>query len=220
MAAGFDTIFLGLESDDPEVLKELGKTQNTKIDYAELCHFLRKKGFKTITAGAMFGTSIETPEDFLRNAAELAGYVDVIAPFNVAFLPETRTYLDAVKRGQLRSWDPGHLNLQTPVRDFFDNGMSLEEARQAYYKAISRSITLKGRPKSSQTITNNLYAQALFHLGKIYFGQPLIYLGGGLPRKPKRDLRIPYFAYRGFPLTLEVINQKRDYLIKEAIVVE
>ncbi len=57
--AGFQRVFLGVETPDEACLKDAGKIQNTNIDLNEVCRKIARGGFQVI-AGAILGFDQET----------------------------------------------------------------------------------------------------------------------------------------------------------------
>jgi radical SAM superfamily enzyme YgiQ (UPF0313 family) len=57
--AGFNRVFVGVETEDIACLKDAGKLQNTNVDLSEVCKTINKAGFQVI-AGAILGFDGET----------------------------------------------------------------------------------------------------------------------------------------------------------------
>ncbi|MGC8605562.1 MAG: B12-binding domain-containing radical SAM protein [Desulfomonilaceae bacterium] len=58
-SAGFNRVFVGIETPDEACLKDAGKLQNTNVDLNQVCRTITKAGFQVI-AGAILGFDEET----------------------------------------------------------------------------------------------------------------------------------------------------------------
>lgn len=63
--AGFDTVFIGIETPDEDCLQECGKHNNTGRDLVESVHLLQHHGFQ-VQAGFIIGFDHDTPSIFER----------------------------------------------------------------------------------------------------------------------------------------------------------
>ncbi len=83
--AGFETVFVGLESLDPEVLRSYEKFHNVAFDYDQAVHTLRSYGIEMISS-FIFGQDSETPAvfdeafDFFDRNSTVYPYFNILTP--------------------------------------------------------------------------------------------------------------------------------------------
>jgi radical SAM superfamily enzyme YgiQ (UPF0313 family) len=100
--AGFDIIFIGIESFNNNTLLETAKLQNTKVDLVEALKVIQSYGY-IVAAGLIFGfdgddmSSGDTTLDGMLNSALLSG-----EPSLLSALPGTPLYRRMMLSGRLR----------------------------------------------------------------------------------------------------------------------
>ncbi len=102
--AGFYNVFVGLESQDPDVLRAYGKHHNVAFDYDEAIATLRSYGMEMI-ASFIFGQDMETTEvfdstyDFIERNA-------VVYPYFNILVPNEKQWLEYEEQGRIltRNW--------------------------------------------------------------------------------------------------------------------
>ena len=106
--AGFDQVFLGIESIDPEVLKTMQKSQNTKMPQLEAVRRIQQAGLE-VTGGFIIGSDGEKPDVFdnLFNFIQESGIV-VPMPGLLQVLNDTDLYKRLEKEGRLRGESRGN----------------------------------------------------------------------------------------------------------------
>jgi radical SAM superfamily enzyme YgiQ (UPF0313 family) len=100
-AAGFDMVFVGIETPSTEGLSETGKSQNLKCDLKEAVRTIQRHGIE-VTAGFILGFDSDTENIFDRQIAFIqeAGIPKAMVGILNA-LPGTRLYRRLEKEGRL-----------------------------------------------------------------------------------------------------------------------
>ncbi len=107
--AGFDSVFIGIESDDAEVLKKMKKQQNLgAISPADKIRILQEAGFE-VTGGFIIGSDGEKPDVFERifKFIQTSGVVIPMAGLLTA-LRGTSLYNRLEREGRLRRETTGN----------------------------------------------------------------------------------------------------------------
>ena len=101
--AGFDQVFIGIESDNPTVLDKMGKKQNTKMPIRESIRVIQEAGLE-VTAGFIVGADGSSTSEFsdLFNLIQESGIV-VPMPGLLTAIKGTRLYKRLEAEGRLRS---------------------------------------------------------------------------------------------------------------------
>lgn len=112
--AGFTTVFLGIETPNPESLKECNKLQNTNRDLVESVKKLQNAGLE-VQGGFIIGFDHDTPSIFKRQIEfiQKSGIVTAMVGLLTA-LPKTRLYQRLKETGRLArnpSWKDHLLDL-------------------------------------------------------------------------------------------------------------
>ena len=100
--ARFNSVFVGIETDDEESLKRMGKGQNTKMPALEAVRNIQRSGLE-VMGGFIIGCDGEKPGtaqrlyNFIQEAGILISMVGLLAP-----LKGTRLYERLAKEGRLR----------------------------------------------------------------------------------------------------------------------
>lgn len=105
-AAGFDQVFVGIETPSKEGLSETGKSQNLKCDLKEAVHTIQQHGIE-VTAGFILGFDSDTEEIFESQISFIqeTGIPKAMVGILTA-LPGTKLYQRLEKEGRIT---PGHL---------------------------------------------------------------------------------------------------------------
>ncbi len=106
--AGFDSVFVGIESIDTEVLKTMHKGQNTKISQFEAVRRMQKAGLEVL-AGFIVGSDGEKEDVFynLFNFIQEAG-IPVPMPGLLTALRGTDLYTRLEREGRIREESKGN----------------------------------------------------------------------------------------------------------------
>jgi hypothetical protein len=106
-AAGFDMVFVGIETPSREGLSETGKSQNLKCDLKEAIRTIQQHGIE-VTAGFILGFDSDTEDIFDRQIAFIqeAGIPKAMVGILTA-LPGTKLYRRLEKAGRLTGQVPG-----------------------------------------------------------------------------------------------------------------
>ena len=106
-AAGFTSVFIGIETSDPEALKRTGKRQNLGIDVRAALDKLTAAGFE-VMAGFIVGfdgdgpDTFETQRELLRDAPLPLGMMGLLTA-----LPGTALWRRLEREGRLRAHSDG-----------------------------------------------------------------------------------------------------------------
>lgn len=105
--AGFDQVFLGIESCDKEVLDKMGKKQNTKLSTLESVKTIQESGLE-VTAGFIIGADEEKPDSFdnLFDIIQKAGIV-LPMPGLLTAIKGTRLHKRLQNEGRFREESRG-----------------------------------------------------------------------------------------------------------------
>ena len=177
--AGFDTLFIGIESFNANSLLETAKVQNENVDLVAAIRLIQSHGFP-IVAGLIFGFDSDDEACFERT---LKGIIDAGLlsgdPSLLTALPGTPLYHRMRLAGRLRDGKPGLGGHYVPpvTRSHFDLRLALGIIRRnprAITLALRRLALFAGNPR-------NLY----------YFLRGLAFVAGrrGMPR------RFSYFIF-------------------------
>ncbi len=115
--AGFNQVFVGIESSDKDVLDKMGKKQNTKLSALESVRILQNSGLE-VTAGFIIGADGEKPNAF-DNLFKLIQSAGIITPMPglLTAMKGTRLYKRLQKEGRLREESHGN-NTHQPKFNF------------------------------------------------------------------------------------------------------
>ena len=106
--AGFDSVFLGIESINPEVLKEMNKPQNTLMDQLQAVRKIQNTGLE-VFGGFIIGSDKEKTSSFneLFDFIQEAGIV-VAMPGLLTALRGTDLYTRLKKEGRIKEESQGN----------------------------------------------------------------------------------------------------------------
>jgi radical SAM superfamily enzyme YgiQ (UPF0313 family) len=206
--AGFGWVFVGIESPDPETLKETRKTQNTNEDVLKSVRTIYAHGIDVL-AGFIVGFDNDTLESFdhqyrfIMNSGIQAAMVGLLTA-----LPRTPLYERLQKEGRLRS--DAHTSDNTKL------ATNVVPKRIAYEQMINAYKRLYRRLLSDRAIADRIRNKLAYLNRPVYQGEYPPWqrvaivarlLGKGvLPGGPSRlyhFLRtIPWTAPRKLPLML------------------
>lgn len=109
--SGCKLVFIGLESADPEELKDMNKKVNLRFEYQRVFKNIHKHGIAVLGA-FIYGSDIETKASMLRKTEYiLKNRIDVIDTTILTPLPGTRLYKEFEKQERLyftnfpKDWD-------------------------------------------------------------------------------------------------------------------
>ncbi len=100
--AGMDSIFLGLESEDPEILKRMRKGHNLRMPQLDVVRTIQNAGME-VAAGFIVGNDGEKPEVFedLYRFIQKAG-IPTAMPGLLSIIPGTKLHTRLEREGRLR----------------------------------------------------------------------------------------------------------------------
>jgi len=136
VAAGFDMVFIGIETPNELGLAESGKRQNQSRDLVEDIKYLQRSGLQ-VQGGFIVGFDSDTPAifqsqiDFIQNSGIVTAMVGLLQA-----LPGTRLYERMQREGRLISASTGdNVSVSTNILPT----MSLETLQEGY-KRILRTV--------------------------------------------------------------------------------
>jgi radical SAM superfamily enzyme YgiQ (UPF0313 family) len=195
--AGCQTVFIGMESLNPENLRAAGKTQNRVGEYARMIEAYRAAGIST-HVGYILGFPADTPESLRRDLARLMNEIqpDHASFFILVPLPGSRDHLEMLRRGDwmhpdFNLYDSNH---QVTLHPNFAPGelvQCYQEAWKTFYSFENMKAILQRTPPSAYW---NTFFRFLWYKYSILTEQRHPMLGGFLRRKERTERR------PGFPL--------------------
>lgn len=132
--AGFNSVFIGIETPDPQSLAETGKTQNLKSDMEAAVRTIQKNGLEVL-AGFILGFDNDSPAIFdqqIRFIQQNAIPQAMIGLLNA--LPGTRLYERLEAEGRILSRSAG--NNTHSMQANFKTMMDPQALRQGYRKIL------------------------------------------------------------------------------------
>lgn len=137
--AGFNQVFIGIESIDPEVLEKTKKKQNIKMPALKSVKRIQEAGLE-VTGGFIVGLDDEKPEvcDQLYDFIQTSGIV-VAMPGLLTVLNNTDLYCRLKKEGRLKGESKGNNthNLSFNFKTLLDEGFLIKE-----YKNLLRKLNI------------------------------------------------------------------------------
>lgn len=219
--AGIGDAFLGIETTDETTLKMLNKKHNQPSSYREIAKKFHEHEI-LVYAGYMIGFSntSQSSDAILKEARFLSKFFDLIALFRVTPLPGSKDYFEAVQRGEIIDWDPNNYGTNHFVREL--KNISAEEMQKIAEKVFSIIHSAKhmvsGAPGLRwQVFLYNFYARIIAEWGKHSIGRPFHFLMDGVPRLTGLCVQRPNNSYRGIPLTVENLENKKAELLCSAV---
>lgn len=132
--AGFDTIYVGLESLDPAVLKAYEKRHNLAYDYDRSVAALREFGLEMVTS-FIFGQDMDTPAVF-DQVFDFFDRNDIVHPYFNILVPNNKQFERLRQEGRILSTDWRLFDGQHTI--FVPMKMSPRELQQGFVDLISR----------------------------------------------------------------------------------
>ncbi len=129
--AGFEWVFVGLETPDPQTLREARKTQNCALDPLAAVRRMHSFGIDVL-AGFIVGFDRDTPaafaaqERFIRDAGIMVAMVGLLTA-----LPKTPLYERLAREGRVLTHVPNGDNTKLGT-NIVPKGMSVEQMVQGY----------------------------------------------------------------------------------------
>lgn len=204
-AMGVKQVFFGMETNDPAVLANSKKKQNKPERYRDIVDAYHRKGI-VVGTGVMVGFPSQTPDSIQKDIKAFSQLVDLAHPYTVIPLPGTPDYIEAVKKGEIRTWDLNSYDGTHFVRDWFEN-MTTEDAKKAYHQSFFDLFPLKNLLHGPKTLSLKdrikrcLYGRGLAEWGKRRYDRPFHVMMDGIPHIPPGPVvRRPVDGFTGFPL--------------------
>ncbi|MGC8658556.1 MAG: B12-binding domain-containing radical SAM protein [Desulfomonilaceae bacterium] len=188
-AAGFDSVFLGLETPADECLAECGKRQNQSIDLVEAVKTIQRNGME-VMGGFIIGFDNDPPNIFERQIKfiQSSGVVKAMIGLLNA-IPGTRLYERLREEGRLLADCTGD-NCDGSL-NFIPKKMDAETIRAGY-----------------QAVLNHIYSP------KEYYKRVLEFLKEYKPIRPKRIDRLEIRAFFSSILYLGILDKGKFYYWK------
>jgi radical SAM superfamily enzyme YgiQ (UPF0313 family) len=135
VAAGFNEVFIGIETPSAAALQETGKHQNLKVDLLEAVTRVQRGGME-VTAGFILGFDSDTTDIFDRQIEfiQRAGIPKAMVGILTA-LPETALYRRLSAQGRLTGDSPGNNTHQMSTN--FITRMPAAQLKAGYRKILA-----------------------------------------------------------------------------------
>jgi radical SAM superfamily enzyme YgiQ (UPF0313 family) len=145
--AGFNRVFVGIETPDEACLKDAGKLQNTNVDLNQVCRKISKAGFQVI-AGAILGFDEETKgagERLIKFAEN--NYIPELFTTLLQAGPGTDLCVRLKSENRLLEMKEEHMSNQTGLVNFIPTRPLEEIANEfiAVYDTLYKPETYMGR---------------------------------------------------------------------------
>ena len=197
-AAGCKSVFIGLESINPESLKGASKGQNRITEYRRMLQAW--KHVKVLTqAGYILGFTSDTPETIARDIAIIQRElpIDILEFFVLTPLPGSKDHQDLYLRGiwmepDTNNYDAEHVCMAHPLMSATEWRDIYERAWHLYYSP-EHIETLFKRAVAWGTSTGRLAAMVFSYYGSYAFERVHPLQSGLIRRKVRRQRR------RGLP---------------------
>ncbi|MDY6823425.1 MAG: radical SAM protein [Thermodesulfobacteriota bacterium] len=133
--AGFDQVFIGIETPSEEGLKETGKSQNLKCDLREAVRTIQRHGME-VTAGFILGFDSDT-EDIFDRQIEFIQQVGIPKAMvgMMQALPGTKLFERLEKEGRILSENLEGNNTHTMTTNFVPT-MDEEKLKEGYKRVL------------------------------------------------------------------------------------
>lgn len=179
--AGFNTVFIGIESPNEESLKECGKFQNVNRDLLKSIRVLQNHGLQ-VQAGFIVGFDQDTPSIFDRMILfiQTSGILTAMVGMLQA-LPKTRLWERLRREGRLTSVSSGN----TDGTINFTPKMDLDSLVSGYRKIVSQ-----------------IYSP------KYYYQRLLTFLKEYKPKRKKRKIRISFNQFSALLRSIWILGIK------------
>ncbi len=211
--AGFDTVFIGIETPNDQGHAESGKSQNENRNLVEDVKYLQKSGLQ-VQGGFIVGFDSDTPAifqsqiDFIQNSGVVTAMVGLLQA-----LPGTRLYERMQREGRLVSVSTGD-NVSTATN--IVPVMSLESLQQGYKKILRTIYSPKNYYHRIKTLLrdyppprihsslgfryklaffHSLYRLGLFGKERVYFWRTLIWTLFHRPRLFRLAVTLAIYGY-------------------------
>lgn len=213
-AAGINQVFLGIESFDPETLRQARKGQNQPQDYKRIVDAFHAHGI-LVDAGWIIGFPWQRVGDILNEARLMAATFDLVAPFRLVAFPGTKDYYDAVAKGEIEDSDLNNYDTCHFVRKLYY--MLPEEAKrvsaQVFSTIYSFGKAFSGTPGLRWEVFRDIfYCRLIAEWGKFRADRPYQLIMDGLPRSKRHLIERPQDSYKGEPLSSEDLDKEEAYL--------
>ncbi|MEJ2679377.1 MAG: DUF4070 domain-containing protein [Gemmatimonadota bacterium] len=134
--AGFNAVFLGIETPDEDALRRMNKKQNLKVDVPALVARMQSEGIE-VYAGFIFGNDGDTPStadriiEFIRRTRIFTAMTGILTP-----VPHTPLYARLEREGRLRPAEYSGNNTDDEIQ-FEPSDMTVTELRQGIHRILT-----------------------------------------------------------------------------------
>lgn len=191
--AGFNEVFIGIETPSREGLEEIGKSQNLKSDMGESVRKIQRQGIEVL-AGFIIGFDND-PADIFDRQIEFIQQNDIPKAMIglLAALPGTRLYDRLEKEGRLLSVTVG--NNTHALSTNFETKMDPQRIKEGYKKILDHlyDSRLKNYFARCSGLLDNIEHRA-FYQRKIRLAEVKVFLKA-LCRQPFTPYGFQYMKY-------------------------
>ncbi len=165
--AGFDTVFIGIETPDTEILGHAGKTQNTRRNLLESVRTIQSKGIE-VMGGFILGFDNESDDIFQRQCTFIDQAAIPVAMIGLLIaLPQTQLYRRLEAEGRILEETNGNNTHQLDMN--FITTMPHDEVVDGYKHVIrelyqpshyfSRAMKMISRTGSTPNVPKKIRSQ-------------------------------------------------------------
>lgn len=135
--AGFDAVFLGIESPDEDALRCMNKKQNLKVDIPDTIAAIQAEGIE-VYAGFIFGTDSDVPTtadrivEFVKRTRIFTAMTGMLTP-----VPHTPLWERLRREGRLIPAEYSGNNTDDEVQ-FVPRGMTVEQMYEGIHRILAR----------------------------------------------------------------------------------
>jgi radical SAM superfamily enzyme YgiQ (UPF0313 family) len=211
-AAGCSSVFIGMESVNPENLKAEGKGQNKVDEYVDIILEWHEAGVY-VHVGYIIGLPFDTKEQLPRDIQYLMEAIqpDIASFFMLTPLPGSHDHLEMKKRGEwmdpdFNKRDSFHATIQHPHMTAEEWTAAYENAWKAFYSKANM-IRILSRWSHNPTVYWNLMINLIWYKNTslIEREHPMV---GGFFRLKDRRARRPGFPVDPWPV--HVLKRTKD----------
>ncbi len=223
--AGFDMVFIGIETPDRETLMATGKSHNTKSDLIESVRKIQMRGIE-VTAGFIVGFDNDKEDIFTRQTAFIQNAAIPVAMTGLLLaLPGTRLFRRLTEEGRILA-DSGGNNTHdfeinfTPVmpvhsliKGYREIISSIYSPRHYYSRCLRllkefpkiKSLSSSIKSRSLKPLFMSIFKQGFSSYGAHYF-LFLLKILLRIPRRFPEAVTLSVKGYHLFKITKEILE--------------
>lgn len=196
--AGFNAVFLGIETPDEDALRRMNKKQNLKVDVPALVARIQSEGIE-VYAGFIFGNDGDTLStadriiEFIRRTRIFTAMTGILTP-----VPHTPLYARLEREGRLRLAEFSGNNTDDEIQ-FEPSDMTVSELRQGIHRILtdlfSPGESYRRGLDMLRAIRPHIFADRQLDLGYLR-GAAVSFWRQGVRRLDRRYFNLLWQAFR------------------------